>query len=92
MSHNYSVRRTIIIPTSTDATLDIIVGNTIDVGFVEPVIDLIAITDVGINCIDAVFNTTNINIDFDNLSFFLLYFCKLVIAFNPIGVATFPKS
>ena len=92
MSQVYFMRRTIIIPMRTEAMLDIIVGSTIDVGFTDPVIARIAITDVGISCIDAVFSTTNINIDFDNLSFFLLYFCKLVIAFNPIGVATFPKS
>ena len=67
------------------------VGNTIDVGFSEFKEFLIAITVVGINCIEAVFIIINIIIELVNLSFELFSFCIVFIAFRPKGVAAFPK-
>lgn len=66
------------------------IGNRTDVGFVEFKEFLIAITVVGIICIDAVFNTMKIAISSLSLALSLFFSCKDFIAFKPIGVAAFP--
>ena len=52
--------------------------------------DLIAITVVGINCIDAVFNTIKVAMLSVILSLHGFFFCIVCIAFIPNGVAAFP--
>lgn len=66
-------------------------GKIIAVGLLEPSEFLIAITVVGIICIDAVFKTIKVAIELDNTFLSLFSFCKLFMAFSPNGVAAFPK-
>ena len=81
-----------LIAATAAQTVAIQTGNNIDVGFFDPNEFLIAITVVGIICIEAVLSTIKIAISSLNLFLSLFLFCSDFIAFKPIGVAALPKS
>jgi len=88
--HLFTKNLTVIIADIAANTVATHTGNNIAVGLVEFREFLIAITVVGIICIDAVFRTIKIAISLLNTFLFLFLFCNDFIAFKPIGVAAFP--
>ena len=84
----------ILLRTTTVAKAAIVAihtGTIIEVGLTESNEVLTAITVVGITCKEAVFITINVAIEFDNFSLLGFFSCIVSIAFNPKGVAAFPK-
>ena len=79
------------IPAIAAQIVDIQTGTIMFDALLAPKELLIAITVVGINCIDAVFNIIKVIISLVIFPLFLFIFYRLSIAFNPIGVAAFPN-
>lgn len=61
------------------------------VGFSEFKEVLIAITVVGISCMEAVFKSTSIAIELLKVDLFLFFSCRDSVALRPSGVAAFPR-
>ena len=80
-----------VTPTTAAPMVAIHTGRIIAVGLLEPSEVRMAMTVVGMIWIEAVLIIMNIAMELVKVSFCGFFFCRVFIAFNPNGVAAFPK-